>query len=255
MEFKRLAIVADLHDDAQTALKRLKAEYDNVDPDEADIVVAIGGDGFMLATLHRFMAKQVPIFGMNRGSIGFLMNEYSEDGLLDRLAKAEPIALHPLEMVATTVSGETHKALAINEVSLLREKRYAAKIRISLDHVVRLEELICDGVLIATPAGSTAYNLSASGPILPLGAGLLALTPISAFRPRRWHGALLPENVVVEFEVLDHAIRPVSAVADFTEVRNVKKVEVRGLKTPSPILAFDPEHNLEDRILKEQFLP
>ena len=254
MEFRKLALVADEHDDAQAALQRLQKRYDHVSPDEADVIVAVGGDGFMLSTVHRFIGDNVPIFGMNRGSVGFLMNEYNEDGLVERLAKAEQIALHPLEMTTTTASGEVDTALAINEVSLLRETRLAAKIRIALDGVVRMDELVCDGVLICTPAGSTAYNLSAHGPILPLGAGLLALTPISAFRPRRWRGALLPESVKVRFEILDAELRPVSAVADFTEVRNVVSVDVRETKSPAPILAFDFEHNLEDRILTEQFL-
>ncbi len=254
MDFNSLSIVADDHAEAARALERLSERYPAADAEQADLIVAIGGDGFMLSTLHRFMEKQVPIFGMNLGSVGFLMNEYREEGLLERLRKAEAIELQPLHMSATTADGEKHEALAINEVSLLRETRLAAKVRIKLDGVVRLEELICDGVLVCTPAGSTAYNLSARGPIIPLGAGLLGLTPISAFRPRHWRGALLPQNAVVTFEILDHELRPASAVADFTEIRDVVSVEVRATTSPAPTLVFDPEHNLEERILTEQFV-
>ena len=192
---------------------------------------------------------------MNRGSVGFLLNEFSEDGLLDRVARAQQVTLHPLRMVATRVSGECVEGLAINEVSLLRETRQAAKLRITVDGIVRLPELICDGCLVSTPAGSTAYNLSAHGPILPLGSSIMALTPISAFRPRRWRGALLPQSARIVFEVLESAKRPVSAVGDFTEVRDVAKVEVREDRNVSLTLLFDPEHNLEERILKEQFAP
>ncbi len=255
MEFKTVAILADGHNTAQKAESELKALYDSVPPDQADIIVALGGDGFMLGTAHKFMESHKPIFGMNLGSVGFLMNEFRKDGLLERLEKADPIDLHPLSMTATTLDGEEHTALAINEVSLLRELRLAAKIKIHIDDVARMEELICDGVLISTSAGSTAYNLSAYGPIIPLGTGLLALTPISAFRPRRWRGALLPQNTVITFEIIDPELRPVSAVADFTEIRNVTRVEVREKQNVYPTLLFDPEHNLEERILKEQFLP
>ena len=254
MDFNSLSIVADKHAEAVAALERLSGQYPTADAEQADLIVAIGGDGFMLSTLHRFMEKQIPIFGMNLGSVGFLMNEYREAGLLERLRKAEAIELQPLHMLATTADGERHEALAINEVSLRRETRLAAKVRIKLDGVVRLEELICDGVLVCTPAGSTAYNLSAHGPIIPLGAGLLGLTPISAFRPRHWRGALLPQNAVVAFEILDHDLRPTSAVADFTEIRDVVSVEIRATNSPAPTLVFDPEHNLEERILTEQFV-
>ena len=254
MDFNSLSIVADNHAEAVAALERLSGQYPTADAEQADLIVAIGGDGFMLSTLHRFMEKQIPIFGMNLGSVGFLMNEYREAGLLERLRKAEAIELQPLHMLATTADGERHEALAINEVSLRRETRLAAKVRIKLDGVVRLEELICDGVLVCTPAGSTAYNLSAHGPIIPLGAGLLGLTPISAFRPRHWRGALLPQNAVVAFEILDHDLRPTSAVADFTEIRDVVSVEIRATNSPAPTLVFDPEHNLEERILTEQFV-
>ncbi len=254
MDFNSLSIVADDHAEAAAALERLSEQYPTADAEQADLIVAIGGDGFMLSTLHRFMERQIPIFGMNLGSVGFLMNEYREAGLLERLQKAEAIELQPLHMSATTADGERHEALAVNEVSLRRETRLAAKVRIKLDGVVRLEELICDGVLVCTPAGSTAYNLSAHGPIIPLGAGLLGLTPISAFRPRHWRGALLPQNAVVTFEILDHGLRPTSAVADFTEIRDVVSVEVRATSSPAPTLVFDPEHNLEERILTEQFV-
>lgn len=255
MKFKNIAILADDHAPAQKAAAELMGQYDYVPPDQADVIVALGGDGFMLSTAHRFMKNHKPIFGMNLGSVGFLMNEYQKDGLLGRLEKSDPIDLHPLEMTATTAEGEKSTALAINEVSLLRELRLAAKIKIIVDGVVRMEELNCDGVLISTAAGSTAYNLSAYGPIIPLGTGLLALTPISAFRPRRWRGALLPQNTVTTFEIINPELRPVSAVADFTEIRNVTQVEVRQNNDQFPTLLFDPEHNLEERILKEQFLP
>jgi NAD+ kinase len=225
-----------------------------VRPADADVIVALGGDGFMLSTIHEFLGVGVPIYGMNIGSVGFLMNEFREEDLLDRLAAAQPIELYVLRMTASDRNGNVTKAFAINEVSLLRESRLAAKIRIRIDDIVRLDELICDGLLVSTPAGSTAYNLSAHGPIIPLGAGLLALTPISAFRPRRWNGALLPRNSVVTFEVLDPALRPVSAVADFTEIRDVVSVEITEDQKTTQTLLFDPEHNLEERILREQFL-
>jgi NAD+ kinase len=255
MQFDKIAIVADDHPPAMQALNALNKAYRPIAPEEADVIVALGGDGFMLNTVHRFMGRNKPIYGMNLGSVGFLMNTYDPEDLPNRLARAEAITLHPLHMTALTTDGTEHTALAINEVSLLRAVRYAAKIRIRVDEVIRLDELICDGVLISTPAGSTAYNLSAYGPIIPLGTGLLALTPISAFRPRRWRGALLPHNSVITFDVIDANIRPVSAVADFTEVRDVVRVTVRETTEIQPVLLFDPEHNLEERILKEQFIP
>ena len=255
MKFKSIALLADDHPPAQEAVQKLKANYESVSPEEADIIVALGGDGFMLSTVHQYMEQKTPIYGMNLGSVGFLMNEYRETGLRERLLSSEPIDLHALSMQARTIEGTEHRALAINEVSLLRELRLAAKIRILIDGIERMEELICDGVLISTSAGSTAYNLSAYGPIIPLGTGLLALTPISAFRPRRWRGALLPENTLIDFEILDPELRPVSAVADFTEIRNVTHVEIRQEQDIFPTILFDPEHNLEERILKEQFLP
>jgi NAD+ kinase len=255
MEYRTVAFHAANQPEALDAETRLKERYDHVAPDEADIIVALGGDGFMLQTLHQFMDRQTPIFGMNRGSVGFLMNQYHEENLPDRLARAESIFLHPLRMTAIDVEGSGHTALAINEVSLLRSTRFAAKIKVDLDNVTRIEEMICDGVLVATPAGSTAYNIAVHGPILPLGAELLALTPISAFRPRRWRGALLPQNAEVTFEVLDAGHRPVSASADFTEIRKVTRVTVRADHSVTPTILFDPEHNLEERIVKEQFLP
>lgn len=254
MPHKKIAFVAASTETAQQALTELNGRYGQVPPEEAELIVALGGDGFMLRTLHRFMPRHVPVFGMHRGSIGFLMNDYHLNSLEERLENAEPVELHPLHMTARTIAGKTIEALAINEVSLLRETRQTAKLRIRIDGIVRLGELICDGVLMATPAGSTAYNLSAHGPIIPMGAPILALTPISPFRPRRWRGALLPHAAHVEFEILESDKRPVSSVADFTEVRDVAYVQVREDRDASLILLFDSEHNLEERILKEQFL-
>ncbi len=217
------------------------------------MVVALGGDGFMLETLHRFLNRDVPVYGMNCGSVGFMMNGFSEDDLPGRLARAQATELYPLRMAATTRAGAVEQALAFNEVSLLRQLRQAAKIRISVDARVRLEELICDGVLVSTPAGSTAYNLSAHGPIVPLSANLLPLTPISAFRPRRWRGALLPASAQVLFEVLETEKRPVAAVADFTEVRDVVSVAVREDRDTAARVLFDPDQGLSERIIVEQF--
>lgn len=250
-----IAFVAAHQSEAQEARKRLARRYKSVRPETADVVVALGGDGFMLRALHRFMKRRTPIYGMNRGSVGFLMNAYDEAGLIERIQRAKAIDLHPLRMIATDLKGVEHRALAINEVSLLRETRMAAKIAIEVDGVVRLEELVCDGVMVATPAGSSAYNLSAYGPILPLGAGLLALTPISPFRPRRWRGALLPHQAKVSFRVLDAAERQVSVSADYTEFREIAKVVVHEDRKLSPRLLFDPEHALEERIIREQFQP
>lgn len=240
--------------DAEEAAAALRKRYGEAGPESADIVVALGGDGFMLQTLHAFTAAGKPIYGMNRGTVGFLMNEFHETDLLEKLAAAEKAVIHPLKMTAHTGARDV-EARAFNEVSLLRETRQAAKIRILVDGKPRISELICDGTLVSTPAGSTAYNLSAHGPILPIDADLLALTPISAFRPRRWRGALLPHKAVVVFEVFDADKRPVAAVADFTEVRDVVRVEVREDRTSILHLLFDPEHNLEERILAEQFQP
>lgn len=255
MPFQNVAFVAAENDVAQRALKQLRHRYGSVPLDQADVIVALGGDGFMLETMHRNIERKLPIYGMNRGTVGFLMNVYTEDDLMDRLSRAERVQLNPLVMRAQTVDGASHEALAINEVSLLRETRQAAKLRIRVDGRLRMEELICDGCLVATPAGSTAYNFSAHGPIVPMGAGVLALTPISAFRPRHWRGALLSHKATVTFEVLESQKRPVSAVADHTEVRDVVKVEVREDRTIGLELLCDPEHNLEERILSEQFQP
>jgi NAD+ kinase len=252
--FCKVAFVASEADEAQTAQAALMKLYPSVEPLQADVIVALGGDGFMLETLHRHMHDNTPIYGMHRGSIGFLMNEYSEEGLPERLSAAEPIGLHPLHMTTETAQGERSEGFAINEVSLLRETRQAAKIRIEVDGVVRIDELICDGVMVATPAGSTAYNLSAHGPIIPIGSNLLALTPITAFRPRSWRGALLPHQAQVTFEVLEAQKRPVSAVADYTEVRGITVVRIREERSITATLLFDPEHDLEARILSEQFL-
>ncbi len=249
----QIAFVASDAALAQSALHDLQRHYGAVSPDDADVVVALGGDGFVLQSLRRYPDR--PVFGMNRGSVGFLMNTYDTDGLPDRLARAETVDLHPLLMHAEAADGGAHEALAINEVSLLRETHQAANIEIRVDDVVRMPELICDGVLVATPAGSTAYNLSAHGPIVPLGTEILALTPISAFRPRRWRGALLPQTATVTFVILEPDKRPVSAVADDTEIRNVTKVTVRNHPQIAFKLMFDPEHNLAERILKEQFAP
>jgi NAD+ kinase len=250
----RVAFVASEAEAAQQALHELRQIYGTVDPAEAEIIVPLGGDGFMLETLHRFLGRNKPIFGMHRGSVGFLMNSYRADGLCERLATAQPVELHPLDMTAMCEHGNTCRAIAFNEVSLLRETRQAARLRISVDGVVRLDELTADGILLATPVGSTAYNLSAHGPIIPLGAEILALTPISAFRPRRWRGALLPHGARVLIEALDADKRPVSAVADFTEVREVTRVEIRENREISMTLLFDHEANLEERVFKEQFL-
>ncbi|MGD1876843.1 MAG: NAD kinase [Kiloniellaceae bacterium] len=255
MTRRSFALVASDTPEATEAKARLEARYGAGDVDNADVIVALGGDGFMLETLHRFIERSVPIYGMNCGTVGFMMNTYEEDTLAERVAAAQQVTLHPLRMHADTVAGEKADALAINEVSLLRESRQAAKITISVDGVKRMDELVCDGVMLATPAGSTAYNLSAHGPIIPIGAQLLALTPISVFRPRRWRGALLPARAEVIFEVREAAKRPVSATADFTEVRDVARVTVCEDQSVDLNLLFDPEHNLEERIVKEQFQP
>jgi NAD+ kinase len=249
----RIAFLAATTDAATEARARLAAQYGDTPPEQAAAIVALGGDGFMLETQHRFLGRNIPVYGMHRGSVGFLMNDYREDRLPERLAEAQAAVLHPLRMCATTADGTRREALAINEVSLLREARQAAKLRVLVDGKERLAELICDGIIVATPAGSTAYNLSAHGPILPLGADLLALTPISAFRPRRWRGALLPNDARVAFEILEAGKRPVAAVADYTEVRDVRRVEVREDRSVALTLLFDPDHGLSERIIAEQF--
>ncbi|KQO74850.1 NAD kinase [Methylobacterium sp. Leaf465] len=251
--FERLAFVASPTEDARQAAATLMRRYDHVPPDEADVVVALGGDGLMLQTLHRFMHAGTPIYGMNRGTVGFLMNEFREDGLIERLENTKRSIIHPLMMEAVDTEGRRHQARALNEVYMLRQTHQTAKLRISIDGHVRLPELIADGVLAATPAGSTAYNLSVGGPILPLNARLLALTPISAFRPRRWHGALLPDYARILIEVLDAAHRPVAAVADHTEFRRVCTVETWLDHATNLTLLHDPGHSLDERILREQF--
>jgi len=250
----RVAFVASDAEAAQDALQELRRRHGTIAPDDAEVIVPLGGDGFMLETLHRFVGSRKPIFGMHRGSVGFLMNSYRPDGLCERIATAQPVELHPLAMTAVCERSDVCRALAFNEVSLLRETRQAAKLRISVDGVVRLEELMADGILLATPVGSTAYNLSAHGPIVPLGAGILALTPISAFRPRRWRGALLPHGAKVRIEALETDKRPVSAVADFTEVRDIASVEICETREIAMTLLFDHDANLEERVFKEQFL-
>ena len=249
----RIAFVSSSAPLALDARARLSARYGDCPFDQAEIVVALGGDGFMLETIHRVLERNVPVYGMNRGSVGFLMNLYNEDDLLTRLSNAQAAELFPLRMHAVTETGSVEEALAFNEVSLLRQLRQASKIRITIDGRVRLQELSCDGVLISTPAGSTAYNLSAHGPIVPLSANLLPLTPISAFRPRRWRGALLPSSAEVLFEVLETDKRPTAAVADFTEVRNVASVAVSEDRTVSVTVLFNPDQGLSERIITEQF--
>jgi NAD+ kinase len=253
MRFKKPAFAASNAPEAQAALKELTKRYGNAKAD-ADVIVALGGDGLMLQTVHKNHKRGLPIFGMNCGSVGFLMNEYAPNDLLERLDIAEAQAIHPLKMKVKTASGKSQTALAFNEVSMLRETRQAAKLRISIDGIVRLEELICDGILLSTPAGSTAYNLSVNGPILPIDAALLAMTPISAFRPRRWRGALVARSSKVLFEILEADKRPVSAVADHTEVREVTEVSVGEDTSVSATILFDPDRSLQERILAEQFV-
>ena len=249
---QNLHFVASEAPEAQIMLAKLGARYGNCAPQDATAIVALGGDGFMLQTLHAFLDRGVPIYGMNLGSVGFLMNTFRDDDLPRRIDAAEPTKIRPLLMRTVSPAGEK-TALAFNEVSLLRQTHQAAKLKILLDGTVRLEELVCDGILVSTPAGSTAYNLSAHGPILPIDSALLAITPLSAFRPRRWRGALLPRHAQIRFEVLEHAKRPVSAVADNTEIRDVSRVEVAEDRDTTVTMLFDPGHSLDERILAEQF--
>lgn len=255
MSLKR-ALVASNTDVAVEAQQELRSRYDWVALEEAEVIVAIGGDGFMLQTLHMLLERRhtAPVYGMNRGTVGFLMNDWSVERLDGRLARAKRFEVSPLRMEAETIDGARVVLPAINEVSLLRETRQTAKLEITVNHRVVLDELVCDGVLVATPAGSTAYNLSANGPILPLGSALQALTPISPFRPRRWRGAILPDSATVTFRVLEPIKRPVSAVADQREVRDVATVQVSQDRSASLCLMFDPEHALDDRITMEQFI-
>jgi len=252
-KLKSIAVLAARQEVAQQARERLCELYQTVPPEEADAIIALGGDGFVLECLHAQNGSETPIYGMNRGSVGFLMNVYNEENLLDRLNRSELARLHPLRMTAWDDNGNKHVALAVNEVSIHRQTRLAAKIKILVDNVIRMEEMICDGVLVATPAGSTAYNLSADGPIIPFGAGVLALTPISAFRPRRWRGALLSKNAAIEFTIITPEIRPVSATADFTEIRDVVRINVSEDRSISYQILFDQDQNLHERIVKEQF--
>jgi NAD+ kinase len=249
----RLAFVASRAPEAELAARRLARFYGENDPETADVVVALGGDGFMLQTLHRFLGTEKPIYGMNRGSIGFLMNEFREDGLIERIRAAERSVVHPLNMRATNAAGVVFEARALNEVSLLRQTYQAAKLEISIDGQVRLPELVGDGVLVATPTGSTAYNFSANGPILPLNAPLIALTPISAFRPRHWRGALLPDAAGVTVRVREGEKRPVAAVADHFEVRDAVEVHISMDRSINLVMLHDPGHSLDERILREQF--
>jgi NAD+ kinase len=251
--YEQIAFVASTVPEAQSALAQLTEIYGNCAPEEADVVVALGGDGLMLQTLHKHMRSGKPIYGMHRGTVGFLMNEFSTHDLHARLAASRESVIHPLLMRATDVHGKVHLHHAINEVALFRQSHQAARLRILIDERERMPELIADGIMVATPAGSTAYNLSAQGPILPINAALLALTPISPFRPRRWRGALLPNTAHVVIEVLEGDKRPVAAVADHDEARDVRRVEVLSDTTISMRMLFDPGHSLEERILREQF--
>ena len=250
---RKIAFVASDVDLAQTARSDLITRFGEVAEQDADVIVALGGDGFMLSTLHRVQGMDIPVYGMNRGTVGFLMNEFSMDDLQDRLDAAEEEVVNPLAMRAEDVTGTLHEALAINEVSLLRMGPQAAKLKISIDGRSRLEELVCDGALVATPAGSTAYNYSAHGPILPIGADVLALTAVAAFRPRRWRGALLPKGAVVRFDVINGTKRPVMADAHSASVQNVAWVEVRSEPAIRHRILFDPGHGLEERLIREQF--
>lgn len=249
----RIAFVAAPNALSQESLKRFESLYGNVSVEAAEVVVCLGGDGFMLETLHRVLLSGTPVYGINCGSVGFLMNPLVEEDLPGRLIRTQAAVLHPLRMHAVTQSGLVEEALALNDVFLFRQTRQAAKIQIMVDGRIRLPELVCDGVLISTPAGSTAYNLSAHGPIVPLSADLLPLTPISAFRPRRWRGALLPSSADVEFKILEGEKRPVAAVADFTEVRDVISVAVSEDRSLKTIVLFDPDQSLSERIIVEQF--
>lgn len=250
----RIHFVSGSAPEGRTAAEALQSRYGQHELGEADVIVTLGGDGFMLRTLHRVIKTGLPVYGMKTGNVGFLMNRFQEEGLLQRLQAAQQVALHPLQMTAETKSGEPSQALAINEVSLLRQTNQAAHIRIIVNDSVKVEELVCDGVLLSTAAGSTAYNFSVRGPILPLGTDALALTPISPFRPRRWRGAVLPGSARVTFEILDNLKRSVSATADAFEVRDVERVCVHEERSIALKLLFDPDHSLEERILNEQFL-
>jgi NAD+ kinase len=251
--YERIAFVASPTTEAEKAREELARQYGAAAPEQSDVIVALGGDGLMLQTLHKYMSSGKPIYGMHRGTVGFLMNEFQPDRLRERLAAAQTTIIHPLVMHARNVDGRSQEYHAINEVSLFRESYQAARLRILVDGQERLAELTADGVLVATPAGSTAYNLSVQGPIIPIGAPLLALTPISPFRPRRWRGALLPDRARVAIEVLEAGKRPVAAVADHDEVRHVARVDIAMDRDASMHMLFDPGHSLDERILREQF--
>lgn len=254
MSFEKIACVASTSPEAREGLRQLSEALPLVPVGEADIIVALGGDGFLLRTLHEYLDCGLPIYGMNRGTVGFLLNDYGCENVLERLNSAQPHLLHPLRMTATTLSGKRHKALAFNEVALLRYSQQSAHVRVLINGRQRLDNLICDGIMVATPAGSTAYNLSARGPIIPLGSNVLALTPVSPFRPRRWNGALLPHTATVEFEILDPEKRPVGVSADSFEVREVTHVAVCEDSSIHACVLFDPDHSLEERIFSEQFV-
>ncbi|BDQ36959.1 NAD kinase [Pseudodesulfovibrio nedwellii] len=253
-EIRKIACVASDAPKAQKGLAILAERYPLTDVADADVLVALGGDGFMLQTIHEHMDTGLPIYGMNRGTIGFLLNQFNPDNLLGRLNAAQVHALNPLVMSAFTVDGQQVSALAFNEVALLRYSQQSANIRVSINGKQRLENLVCDGIMVATPAGSTAYNLSARGPIIPLGSNVLALTPVSPFRPRRWNGALLPHSASVEFEILDAKRRPVGASADSFEVRDVAHITIKEDHSRPACILFDPDHSLEERIFNEQFV-
>ncbi len=256
MKYQAIACIADDSEKASSLYKIMAEKYTFIsNPKDADVIVVLGGDGFMLHCLHEYMNLDVPFYGINCGTVGFLMNEYSDGNLQDMVESAKTEVINPLHMIAKTKDGSEQHALAVNEVSLLRSSRQVANLRISIDGMVRIPELACDGVLVATPAGSTAYNLSVHGPIVPLGAGILALTPISPFRPRRWRGALLSHKAVVKIEVMNHDKRPVNAVADFTESKDVISVEISEASDKGIKLLFNSGHSLEERIISEQFMP
>jgi len=253
MNFDRISFLSSEAPAAKRAHKALAKRYGQAKPDAADVIVALGGDGLMLEALHTCAKLGLPVYGMNRGSVGFLMNTFRVADLPERLAEADLTMIRPLRMIAKTPDGKRHERTAFNEVSFLRQRSQAAKLKISIDGKARLEEMICDGMIVATPVGSTAYNLSAHGPIIPIGSPLLALTPISVFRPRRWRGAILPRAVKVRVDVLEHEKRPVAAVADHEDVRNVLSVEITEDKRSGVKMMFDPDHSLEERVLTEQF--
>lgn len=253
MNIKNIACVASRSERAQQGLKTLSSHYNLVDEQQADAIVALGGDGFMLDTLHRFKGKGLPVYGMNRGTVGFLMNEFREESLLERVNAAQPSALFPLHMTVTDIDGQSHEALAFNEVALVRYSQQSANLKITVDGKVRMEKLMCDGILVCTPAGSTAYNLSVHGPVIPIGADILGLTPISPFRPRRWRGALLPQTSLIEISNLDPQKRPLGAAADSTEIKDAVHVVIRVHEAGLVTALFDQGHSLEERIITEQF--